>query len=372
MKKLILLTILMAFIPTAKVFAMADSAFGACIMNAATGEVVWEKNGHEKHSMASTTKIMTAIVAMENVGMDTPVTVSEAAAGTEGSSMYIQGGDVFSMRDMLYGLMLNSGNDAAEAIAENVAGSREAFAAMMNQKAYDIGALNTQFQNPSGLDADGHYTTAYDLALITKYGLQNKDFCDIMATKYIEVNEQNTGRMIPLSNHNKLLGSYEGCIGGKTGFTQKTGRCLVSIAERDGMKFIVTTINDQQDWEDHKEMLDYCFHNHRPFRVIKRADVVNHIVSGSEKCNLVYAADFTIPLRLDEAESVEVQNHVLPSFYGGINQWEKLGEARVMCDGVCIGTVDIVADNPVSSSEAFRMRRSFWLELETMVKNFLL
>ena len=146
----------------------------------------------------------------------------------------------------------------------------------------------------------------------------------------------------------------------------------MSVAERNGMKFIAVTIDAPDDWENHKEMLDYCFRTHRPFRVTNYGEKVKHVVSGSESCNLVYASEFVIPLKLNEAESVEVINNVVPSFYGGINQGEKLGEGKVMCDGKCIGTVDIISDNTVSPSEAFRMRRSFWLELETMLKNFLL
>lgn len=372
MKRVFLLTLFFVLTLSPKAFAFADTAFSACVMNAATGEVVWEKNAYASHSMASTTKIMTAIVALENCDINEIVTVSQKASYTEGSAMYIKEGDQFLLKDMLYGLMLNSGNDAAEAIAEHVAGGTAAFAYMMNQKAFEIGAKNTQFQNPSGLDAPGHYTTAYDMALIMKYALQNEYFKEVTATKYIELKPQNSDRVLPLSNHNRLLKEYEGCYSGKTGYTEKTGRCLVSAAERDGMTFIAVTLDDSKDWQSHKAMLDYCYQNHRPFQITEYGEVVNNVVSGTQKCNLIYDEDFTIPLRLDDTARVEVVNHIVPTLYGGFNEGEKLGEGEIIYNGESIANVDIVSDKEVSPSGAFVMRRSFWGVLQTMIKNFLL
>lgn len=372
MKKVCLLALFFVLTLSPKAFAMADTAFSACVMNAATGEVVWEKNAYTTHSMASTTKIMTAIVALESCDINEIVTVSQKASFTEGSAMYIKEGDQFLLKDMLYGLMLNSGNDAAEAIAEHVAGGTAAFANMMNQKAFEIGAKNTQFQNPSGLDAPGHYTTAYDMALIMKYALGNETFREVTATQYIELTPQNSDRVLPLSNHNRLLKEYEGCISGKTGYTEKTGRCLVSAAERDKMTFIAVTLDDSTDWQSHKEMLDYCYQNHRPFSITEYGEVVRNVASLTQKCNLIYNEDFTIPMRLDDTAKVEVVNHIVPTLYGGFNKGEKLGEGEIIYNGESIANVDIISDKEVSPSGAFVMRRSFWGVLQTMIKNFLL
>lgn len=372
MKKILLFAMFFVLTLSPKAFAMADMAFSACVMNAATGEIVWDKNSSQVHSMASTTKIMTAIIALENCGLEDVVTISDRASKIEGSAMYIRAGDKFIMKDMLYGLMLNSGNDAAEAIAEHIAGNNAAFAQMMNEKAYEIGAMNTQFQNPSGLDADGHYTTAYDLALIMRYAMSFDAFREITSTKYAEVTPFACDRVLPLSNHNKLLSEYEGCISGKTGFTEKTGRCLVSVAERDGMEFIAVTIDDKKDWESHKQMFDYAYQTHRPFRVTEYGELVKNATSQNEKCNLVYGEDFTIPMGLNSAAQVEVVNHIIPTLYGGFNKGEKVGEGEIMYNGKYIKSVDIVTDREVCASEAMNIHRSFWGVLENMIKNFLL
>ena len=206
------------FLPAApKAKALGVSAQYACVMDSLTGRVLFEKNAYARHSMASTTKIMTALVALESGNTNDIVTVSANAAGTEGSSIYLKAGEKITLKDLLYGLMLESGNDAAIAVAEHIGGSVEGFAELMNQKAKAVGANQTQFKNPNGLDEDGHYTTAYDLALITRAALRNKDFAEIVATKRktISNGEESYGRS--LANHNKLLTIYKGCDGVKTG-----------------------------------------------------------------------------------------------------------------------------------------------------------
>ncbi len=235
------------------------SAKAAVLVEQSTGEVLWGKNETQKLPMASTTKIMTAIVALEHGTLSDLVTVSKAAAYTEGSSMYLHVGEQLSLESLLYGLMLNSGNDAAIAIAEHISGSVPAFAALMNQTAKKIGAKNTSFQNPNGLDAEGHYTTAYDLALITRYGMEKEQFREIVKakTKTVDLDGKPNGRV--LSNHNKMLKFYPGCDGVKTGFTKKSGRCLVSSATRDGMQLIAVTLHAPDDWQDHTNLLNYGF-----------------------------------------------------------------------------------------------------------------
>lgn len=205
------------FIPVKPTHALGVSAQYACLIDSLSGKVLYEKNAYARHSMASTTKIMTALVALENGNMDDVVTVSANAAGTEGSSIYLKAGEKITLQNLLYGLMLESGNDAAIAIAEHIGGSVERFAEMMNEKAASIGANNTQFKNPNGLDEEGHYTTAYDLALITREALRNKNFAEIVATKQKTIRNLDESFPRSLSNHNKLLSLYSGCDGVKTG-----------------------------------------------------------------------------------------------------------------------------------------------------------
>ena len=209
-------------------YAIETSADCACLVNAVTGEVLYSHNGEKIHSIASTTKIMTAIIALEKSNSQDMVTVSKTAQNQEGSSVYLREGEQVEMSDLLYGMMLNSGNDAAYAIAEHISGNSDDFAVLMTKKAKEIGAKNTSFKNANGLDADGHYSTALDLAKITAYALKNKEFLKIVSEKTASI--KTSGSTTYLKNHNKLLWNYDGCIGVKTGYTKSTGRCLVSAA----------------------------------------------------------------------------------------------------------------------------------------------
>ena len=209
--------------------------------------------------MASTTKIMTALVAIESMDPKTPVEITSDAVGVEGSSVYLTEGEVLTLEELLYCLMLSSANDAAVAIAVAVSGSVGAFSERMNQKAGELGLTNTHFTNPHGLDDPEHYTTAYELAVITREAMKHDLLRIIMSTQKKTVPHMGEGGVRLLINHNKLLRSYEGAIGVKTGFTKKSGRCLVSAAERDGVTLIAVTINDGDDWRDHAAMLDYGF-----------------------------------------------------------------------------------------------------------------
>ena len=235
------------------------SARGAVLIEADTGEIIFRQNENARLPMASTTKIMTALVALESLPPDTVVTITPQSVGVEGSSIYLCEGESLTLEQLLYALMLESANDAAVAIAIAVAGSVEAFSEKMNARASSLGLTDTHFVNPHGLYSEEHYTTAYELALITRAALQNPLFREISATdrKTIPLRGEEGVRL--LLNHNKLLASYEGCIGGKTGYTQKAGRCLVSAAEREGVTLIAVTLNAPDDWRDHTAMLDYGF-----------------------------------------------------------------------------------------------------------------
>lgn len=235
-------------------------AEAAVVMNADTGQVLFSKNPDRIMYPASTTKIMTLLIALEKGAPGNVVTVSPQAARCEGSSLDLRAGDSLDLREAEYGMMLVSGNDAAEAIAESVAGSVPAFVDLMNSKAQSIGAARTHFSNPHGLpDPVNHFTTAYDLALITAYGLRNPVFAQIVATRAYEVRLLNRTAFLPAGNTNKLLNTYAGATGVKTGFTNDAGECLVGSARRGDVQLITVVLNSDYRWEDTTALLDYGF-----------------------------------------------------------------------------------------------------------------
>lgn len=234
------------------------SAKSAVLYDPYSQSFLYSKNADARLPMASTTKIMTALIAIENSQLETLVNISDKAIGTEGSSLYLKHGESMTMEDLLFGLMLRSANDAAAAIAYEISGSIEAFAEKMNEKALTMGLKDTHFTNPHGLDNNSHYTTARELAVITGEALKNDVFLKIVSTKkHIIKNADGEARL--LINHNKLLNMYENTIGVKTGFTKKSGRCLVGAAERDGVRLITVTISAPDDWNDHIALFNYGF-----------------------------------------------------------------------------------------------------------------
>ena len=229
------------------------SAKSAALLDGTTGEFLYEKNGDQRALIASTTKIMTGLLVCEAGDLGRTVTVPETAAGTEGSSMYLKSGETLTRRELLYGMMLHSGNDAALTLAISVSGSEAAFVRQMNWRACALNLTQTHFANPHGLDSGENYSTALDLARLAQAALQNEQFRAVVSTKTITC----AGRT--LTNHNKLLWRYDGCIGVKTGYTRHAGRILVSAAERGGRMLIAVTISDPDDWRDHAALLDYGF-----------------------------------------------------------------------------------------------------------------
>ena len=220
---------------------------------------LYAHNENQKLPMASTTKIMTAIVALEQGDLDSAVTIPKEAVGIEGSSCYLNPGETLTLRALLYCLLLQSANDAAHAIAVYIAGSVPAFAALMNLKAAELGLTNTHFDNPHGLDSQTHYTTALDLARLADYCMQNTDFCEIWSTQTITLDAKEGDYPRTLCNHNRLLRLYAPCIGGKTGYTMRCGRCLVSASSKDGHTLVAVTLNCPSDWADHQRMYQYGF-----------------------------------------------------------------------------------------------------------------
>lgn len=235
-------------------------AEAAVVMRASDKRVLYGKNLDNVMYPASTTKIMTLITALEQGDPDSVVVVSPAAAGCEGSSLNLRAGDRLILREALYGLMLVSGNDAAAAVAESVAGSIPAFVQMMNDKAEKIGTIRTHFSNPHGLpDPVNHFSTAYDLALMTVYGMQNPVFADIVATREYDVHFVSRGSITHARNTNRLLATYAGANGVKTGFTNAAGECVVASAKRKDVQLVVVVLNSERRWEDATRLLNYGF-----------------------------------------------------------------------------------------------------------------
>lgn len=285
----------------------AISAKSAVLIDGASGRVLYEHNAYEKLPMASTTKIMTGLLACESGKLDKTVKVSPFASGTEGSSLWLKIGEKLTLEELTYGLMLKSGNDAAVTIAEYLGGSIDAFALLMNKRAREIGAKNTNFVNPHGLDAEGHYTTAYDLALIAREAMKNDKFREIVSTKTYSIPMQGENWDRALKNHNKLLWQYEGCIGIKTGYTKKCGRCLVTSAERDG-KLICVTLNAPDDWNDHKKLLDMGFSDYKKEQVYKKGErVTKYIYDKKKNKSVPLVSKEEISVMKKENEKLEIK-----------------------------------------------------------------
>lgn len=248
------------FVPVSAQEAPSVSARCAAVIHMDTGEVLFEKNGSEQRAMASTTKIMTALLTLEEAAIDNrEVEITREMVLVEGSSMGLREGDRLTLHDLAVGMLTVSGNDAANSAAIAISGSREAFVERMNLRAKELGMANTHFDTPSGLDGDTHYSTALDMAKLGAAAMSNPDFAAISGSQSMKVTFLSPEKTVTYQNHNKLLKLYEGCTGVKTGFTKKAGRCLVSSAEKDGVRLVVVTLDAPDDWNDHKALLDYGF-----------------------------------------------------------------------------------------------------------------
>lgn len=285
---------------------IGTGAKGAALIDVTSGRLLYTSNGDTPMRIASLTKIMTAIVAIEHGRLEDTVKTGKRAVGREGSSIYLQLGEEMTLSNMLYGLMLRSGNDAATAIAEHVGGTEEGFVYLMNEKAMALGLSHTQFRNPHGLDEEGHYSSANDLAKLTAYALRNPGFAEIVRTKVKDAPNPHEKWNYRWLNKNKMLTMYEGADGVKTGYTKKALRCLVSSATREGQQLAAVTINDGDDWQDHRNLLDYGF-RHFPLRVLAKKE------QGIRDVPFVVGSNFLYPLEEGELSSVESRLELLPA-----------------------------------------------------------
>ena len=349
--RVVLSVIIVLNIITVNVFAI--SAKSAVLIDSMSGRVLYEHNAYEKLPMASTTKIMTGLLACESGKLEESVKVSAFASGTEGSSLWLKIGEEQTLENLTYGLMLKSGNDAAVAIAEYLGGCTEAFALLMNKRAREIGAVNTNFENPHGLDSEEHYTTAYDLALIAREAMKNKKFGKIVSTKTYAIPMEGEKWDRALKNHNKMLWRYEGCNGVKTGFTKRCGRCLVTSAKKDGKELICVTLNAPSDWSDHTELLDYGFSTYEKKVLYKKGAKVcdyTYDKKNNKKITLVCKEGFSALLCKDETLDTKIEYHKLkvPSKKGTI-----AATMHIFCNGKEISSVELVTNKAIKKITFF-------------------
>ena len=314
----------------------AVSADSAILMDAQTGRVLYEKNADSRSLIASTTKIMTALIVCEQCNVLDRMRIPKEAVGIEGSSMYLREGEVLTVQELLYGLMLHSGNDAAVALAIYCGGTVEGFAQLMNDKAHRLGLEDTHFENPNGLDSPGHYSTARDMAKLTAYAMKNPIFVKTVSTKAVRVGERY------LTNHNKLLWRVEGVDGVKTGYTKAAGRILVSSASRNDRRLIAVTMNAPDDWNDHKALLEKGFSEYTLTQIISEGQCVGTAeIAGGETGYVELLAQKAFLFPLSEKETPEILLSQPEFVYAPVVKGQEAGFAYVCLGGQPVGKVPV-------------------------------
>lgn len=326
--------------------ADALSAASAVLICADTGEILYSKNAEDRLAMASTTKIMTALLLCENVSLDKSVTVTAEQIRVEGTSMGLRAGDKVTAEDLLYGMLLTSGNDAANVAAYAVSGSTEKFVELMNKKAESLKLKNTHFATPSGLDAEDHFSTAFDMAMLARYALLNEDFAKAAAQKQKTVTINDGTKKLYLVNHNRLLRTYDDVTGVKTGFTKKAGRCLVSSAEKNKKRVIAVTLNDPDDWADHRKMLDLGLEAVSVQSVeppIKNLRV--NVIGGNKKslCIPLKGHELCSAAKAELTCKIETKQTV----FAPVKKGDEIGVINFYSDGILIKKTKILADESI-------------------------
>lgn len=359
---------------TEEIKKMSLSAKAAALIDASNGRVLYEKNGEQELPMASTTKIMTCIVALENANLDDVVTISRYASSMPDVQLNIVAGEKFYLRDLLYSLMLESHNDTAVAIAEHVGGSVECFAMMMNAKAKELGCEHTNFVTPNGLDADEHYTTAVELSRIAAYAIKNQEFLKIINTPSWQFTEINKGRSFTVNNKDRFLSLYDGAIGIKTGFTGKAGYCFVGAVQKNNKTFISTVLGSgwpphkTYKWTDTKALMDYGVKNYEMKQVFyadKKFDPIA-VLKGKEKyVPLYYEGDISLLMRKGEKVHVE---YTIPSWIKAPVMCDtEVGTAKYYIGDTLIGEVPILTKTSVEKIDfkyCFQKILDIWQHME--------
>ena len=322
------------------------SAQSYVLMEGTSGRVLLEKNAHTKMAMASTTKIMTALIALENSDLDDKVLIDERSINIEGSSIYLQNEELISMKDLLYGLMLRSGNDSAVAIANHVCESEEDFLKLMNEKAKSLGALNTNFTNPHGLTQNDHYSTAYDLALITREAYKYDAFKEIVSAKSHNADREANGYFL---NKNKTLWEYPDGDGVKIGYTMAAGRCLVSSAMRNEMRLIAVCLQAPNWFNDNYKIMDYGFENYKPYTIYNKDQLMKKIQITKDEIDvhLVAENDLVYPLEDEEIKSVKMNININNDIELPLEKGDIVGRIDTYLDGILIKRDHLVSLNDV-------------------------
>ncbi len=331
------------------------SAQAAALIEAESGRTVFAKNETEQLSMASTTKIMTALLTLEEIEAsgDREVTITDEMVRVEGSSMGLLPGCRLTLHDLAVGMLTVSGNDAANSAAYAIDGALSAFADRMNRRAETLGLENTHFVMPSGLDADGHYSTALDMARLGAAAISNPEFRSICSQRQMTVSFAYPEQTYHLTNHNKMLSLYDGCIGIKTGYTKKSGRCLVTAAERDGILLVAATLNAPDDWNDHQAMLDYGFSQIETFSPDDSGEIWTLPVVGGVVEEITAVGQKAGRVTLQIGEEAQIARTVkLPRFlYAPVQTGEQVGEVEYSLNGEALLTVPILARENVTAQE---------------------
>ena len=334
--------------------ALADvNAKGAVVLEMTTGRVLYAQDSHRQLPMASTTKVMTALLAVENGDLSEVVTVADQASGVEGSSIYLARGEHITLEELLYGLMMHSGNDAAEAIAYHLAGSIEAFAQMMNERAQALGLTDTHFANPHGLPAEDHYTTAYDLAAIAAAAMKNPQFAAIVGTLKKTISYEGHDEPRYLRNSNKMLTQYEGANGIKTGYTKAAGRCLVTGALRDDMQLVSVVLNAPDMYNASAWLLDYGFDHYKMTTVACKGDVLGSAkVSGGVALEVpvCLTEDIKVPLAEGEEGNISLKSQIKENLQAPVAHGDVLGTVDVYLGDEKLCTKEIQAGADVEKT----------------------
>ncbi|MBQ9742941.1 MAG: D-alanyl-D-alanine carboxypeptidase [Ruminococcus sp.] len=346
--------------PQASAQQVSVSAGSYVLYCADNGKVLCGENQHTRAGMASTTKIMTALIALEYASTADEVVEFTEDMIAEGSSMYLKVGDKLHLSDLAAGMMTVSGNDAANAVALAIGGSMEGFAEIMNRRAKQLGMENTNFVTPSGLDAQEHYSTPYDMALLMAHAMSNDDFAQLTEKTSVSVEFVNPqGQKVTYTNHNKLLSMYSSCVGGKTGYTKSTGRCLVTCARQNGMTLVAVTFNDREDWQDHISLYEYGFGNFSPVDSAASDSTYTVSVLGSRRNTLTAKAQVTqrCIVEADKAQSVICQVYLPPVVYAPVKKGDTLGKVVYSLDGEIIQEIPLIAGESAAYMESAPLTR---------------
>jgi len=355
--KVIIILIVFSMLPMG---VYANSAQCAIVMEVKTGRILYAKNIYEKRPMASTTKIMTALLALEEGDLESIVKVSKDAVGVEGSSIYLRYDEKVKLRDLVYGLMLRSGNDSAVAIAHHISGSVEEFSKLMNRKAKEIGAKSSNFKNPHGLHHKDHYTTAYDLALITREALLNEEFKKIVSTKrwIAERDGYNT-----FYNKNKTLSQFNGGDGVKTGYTRVSGRCLVTSATRNGMQILAVVLNDPNWFNDCYSLMEKAFEDYKAYKVLEKgSDIKSFTVSKGkkEKSYMTIKEDIIIPIKESEKSKINTVFEYDEVREAPVVKGQKMGKVKIYIDDKLIATTELFAKENIEKRQLMDIIKDFF------------